>query len=86
MRSAEEFVNNNVDTLCGLLSDGDSWSQPRRMDDYATYFAYDVMGDLVFGKPFDCMTNAEHRFVPKMITESSKFLYVVGHHLGCGAS
>ncbi|KAK5079679.1 hypothetical protein LTR24_009066 [Lithohypha guttulata] len=76
MRSAEEFVINNVDTLCGLLSNGDSWSQPRRMDDYATYFVYDVMGDLVFGKPFDCMTNAEHRFVPKMITESSKFLYV----------
>lgn len=77
MKSAEEFVINNVDTLCDVLSGGSSWSEPRKMDDYATYFAYDVMGDLVFGKSFNCMTSAEHRYVPKLITTSSEFLYTV---------
>ncbi|KAK5938464.1 hypothetical protein PMZ80_009435 [Knufia obscura] len=79
LRSAEEFVIKNVDALCDVLSDSNPWSRPRKMDDYATYFAYDVMGDLVFGKPFDCMTSAEHRYVPKLITASSEFLYIIAN-------
>lgn len=82
MRSAETFVLQNVDTLCELLPSHlspDQWSTPRDMSKYSTYFAYDVMGDLVFGKRFDCMTSDEHRHVPELITSSSYMLNWVAH-------
>lgn len=83
MRSAEEFVLQNIATFCRVLSaknvSSDEWSEPRDMSKECTYFAYDVMGDLVFGKRFDAMTNAEHRYVPELITSSSWFLYWVSH-------
>lgn len=56
-----------------------SWSKARDMSKYCTYFAYDVMGDLVFGKRFDCMTSVEHRYVPELITDSSWLMYWVSH-------
>lgn len=49
------------------------------MSKYSTYFAYDVMGDLVFGQRFDCMTSSKHRHVPELITSSSQVLYWVSH-------
>lgn len=58
---------------------GSEWSQPREMSKECTYFTYDVMGDLVFGKRFDAMTSTEHRYVPELITSSSYFLYFVAH-------
>lgn len=83
MKSAEEFIIQNIDTFCNVLGsrkdDEESWSEPRDMSKYCTYFAYDVMGDLVFGKRFDCMTSAEHRYVPQLITDSSWLLYWVSH-------
>jgi len=52
------------------------------MSDYSTYFAYDIMGDLVFGKRFNCMTADSHRFVPKLLMSSSAFVYQVRPPLG----
>lgn len=44
----------NIDTFCDILEsgrdNGDTWSEAREMSRYCSYFAYDVMGDLVFGK------------------------------------
>lgn len=82
MRSAEEFVLQNIATFCHVLGTGnkpDDWSEPRDMSKECTYFAYDVMGDLVFGKRFGVMTSVEHRYVPELITSSSWFLYWVSH-------
>jgi cytochrome P450 len=81
MRSLEPFVIDNVNTLLSLLSDGkDSgtgWSKPKNMSDLATWFAYDVMGDLVFGERFHCLTSPDHRFVPRLLMTSSAFIYPV---------
>lgn len=83
MRSAEKFIIQNIDTFCGVLGPGGdnkgSWSEARDMSKYCTYFTYDVMGDLIFGKRFDCMTSPENRYVPKLITDSSWLLYWVSH-------
>ena len=49
------------------------------MTDYSTWFVYDVMGDLVCGKWFDCMTSSKHRHVPKLTTSSPQLLYWVSH-------
>lgn len=83
MRSAEGFVLQNVNTFCKVLGpdeeETDSWSKPRDMNKFSTYFAYDVMGDLVFGRRFDCMTSAQHRYVPELITSSSWLMYWVAN-------
>lgn len=74
-------MNENVDIFCMVLGkttlDG-QWSQPRNMSDYSTWLAYDIMGDLVFGKKFDCLMDNAHRFVPRLLMSSSGFIYPVG--------
>ena len=47
------------------------------MSDYSTWLAYDIMGDLVFGKKFDCLVDDAHRFVPKLLMSSNGFIYPV---------
>ncbi|KPI41872.1 Isotrichodermin C-15 hydroxylase [Cyphellophora attinorum] len=92
LRELEPFVVANVTTLVSLLANdqatsdaGDmkgrtaAWSKSKNMSDLATWFAYDVMGDLVFGQRFDCMTSAEHRFVPRLLMSSSAFVYPIAH-------
>lgn len=79
LRSNEVYLIHTINTLCQVLAmdDGTEWSQPRNMRDYFAWFAYDVMGALVFGRQFDCLTDPTHRFVPKMIVTSGSFLYIV---------
>ena len=82
LRSAETFVIENANDFCKVVrSDTGSgeWSKPRDMSDLCTWLAYDLMGDLVFGKRFNCLTSAEHRYVPKLLMSSSAFVYPVHH-------
>ena len=84
MRDAESFIVENIEIFCNVLGDhvdetGDAWGEAKDMSDYATWLKYDIMGDLVFGKRFGCLTSAENRYVPKLITGSSELLYWVSH-------
>jgi cytochrome P450 len=84
LRSVEEFVIENVDVLCKVVAEqhgGGEWSKPLNMSEKFTWLAYDIMGDLVFGRKFDCLTATEHRFVPKLLLGSSAFIYAVGFHV-----
>jgi hypothetical protein len=47
------------------------------MSDWSTYLNYDIMGDLVFGKRFNCMESTDHRFVPKLMLSATAFIYPV---------
>jgi cytochrome P450 len=47
------------------------------MSQWSTYLNYDIMGDLVFGRRFDLMTSDSHRFVAKLIMNSTAFIYTV---------
>ncbi len=49
----------------------------RNMTDWANWIAYDVMGELTFGKSFSCVESDEYRYMPVAITEGSKFTYWV---------
>jgi hypothetical protein len=80
LRSAEGFVIENTEILCKVVADqhgSGEWSKTLNMSEIFTWFAYDIMGDLVFGRKFDCLTTAEHRFVPKLLMGSSAFVYPV---------
>lgn len=55
----------------------ESWSTPRNMSDWFNWMAYDIMGNLVFGKSYNCLESEEHREMPRLITEGTKFGYWV---------
>ena len=82
LRSAEEFVHNNVDIFCQRLGEAckktGGWSAVKNMSDWCTYLAYDIMGDLTFGERFNCIDKEEHRYVPSTMMETTKFIYIVG--------
>lgn len=83
LRSAEEFVHDNVNIFCQRLGEGceaksGGWSTPKNMSDWCTYLGYDIMGDLMFGERFNCIGSDEHRYVPGVMMDTTKFLYIVG--------
>ena len=88
LRSAEAFIIENVNDFCKVVGEDShpgEWSKPRNMSDLCTWLAYDMMGDLVFGKRFNCLTSSEHRYVPKLLMSSTAFVYPVPpsiHHSG----
>lgn len=45
---------------------------------YLDWLAYDIMGNLVFGKGYNCLGSEEHRDMPRFVTEGTKFGYWVG--------
>jgi cytochrome P450 len=47
------------------------------MCDWSTYLGYDIMGDLTFGKRFNCMESEEHRYIPHLLKQSAVLVYVV---------
>lgn len=80
LRSAETFVVENANDFCkivGAHTESRHWSEPRNMSDLCTWLAYDLMGDLVFGKRFNCLTSPEHRYVPKLLMNASALVYPV---------
>jgi hypothetical protein len=54
----------------------------KNMSQWSTYLNYDIMGDLVFGRQFEAMTSETNRFVPRLIMNSTAFIYTVrsSHH------
>lgn len=81
LRASEAFLVKNVQTFLDLVlqsNQGDKgWSEPFNMSQWSTYLNYDIMGDLVFGKRFNVMTSDEHRSVPRLIMNSTAFIYTV---------
>ena len=81
VRSVEPYIIANVRAWCKYLGDGSlkpgSWNPAKNMSDWCTYLGYDIMGDLTFGKRFNCIESEEHRYVPGLMMASTKFIYVV---------
>lgn len=81
LRASEDFLVKNVQTFRDVVlqsrKDGKDWSEPFNMSQWSTYLNYDIMGDLVFGRRFNVMTSDAHRFVPKLIMNSTAFIYTV---------
>lgn len=61
-----------------LANTDECWSDPRNMSDWCNWLAYDIMGNLVFGKSYNCLDSEEHRRMPIIMTEGTKFGYWVG--------
>ncbi|KAK4963138.1 hypothetical protein LTR10_000766 [Elasticomyces elasticus] len=89
LRAAEEYVVCNVRKFVELLGpDSDSlsgenaamttdknWSPSRDMTEWCNWLAYDIMGNLVFGKSYNCLESEDFRWMPVVMTEGTKFGY-----------
>lgn len=81
LRASEDLIVKNVETFAELVAqsikrDGD-WSEAFNLSQWSTYLNYDIMGNLVFGRRFDAMTSQTNRFIPKLIMNSTAFIYTV---------
>lgn len=87
LRSSQMYLIQNVKTFQDVVlqssKNGKVWSQPFNMSQWSTYLNYDIMGDLVFGRRFDLMTSDSHRFVAKLIMNSTAFIYTVSPMAFC---
>lgn len=86
LRASQAYLVQNVQTFRDVIlqssKTGKDWSQPYNMSQWSTYLSYDIMGDLVFGRRFNLMTSDAHRFVPKLIMNSTAFIYTVRISVG----
>ena len=55
-----------------------NWSPSRDMTEWCNWLAYDIMGNLVFGKSYDCLETEDYRRMPIIMTQGTKFGYWVG--------
>lgn len=87
LKESEVYLVQNVLAFCNIVDQTskseEGWSKPFNMSEWSTYLNYDIMGDLVFGKQFNAMTSDAHRFVPKLIMNSTTFIYTVSLALHC---
>lgn len=86
MKGAEAFILQNLDIGLSQLAERkdvhaekvvSSWSKPRDMSQWASWMSLDILGDLCFGKTFNCMRDKENRWIPNFITESTGYIYFV---------
>ncbi|KIW99847.1 uncharacterized protein Z518_10775 [Rhinocladiella mackenziei CBS 650.93] len=81
LSDAQSFILEDVKTwvVClGADIEKRGWTVARNMKDWCNWLGFDMMGDLTFGKSFGCVTKGEHRFVPDVVMDSTKFVYVAG--------
>jgi hypothetical protein len=82
MKSMEKFILDKVRIFCRVLPQGPldmlgiqqqasgeakGWSAPQNMSDLSDYLAFDVMGELAFGKSFDMLENDRNRFASTLV-------------------
>jgi hypothetical protein len=83
IRNSEDFILENLRKWTKLLSapkstgKDDGWSEKRNLARWATYLGFDIMGDLAFGRTFDCIGSEANRWIPDLILGATGFVYVV---------
>lgn len=81
IKSDEDLIVKDVTTWVDQLSTEidatTGWTKPKDMKDWCNWLSFDMMGDLTFGKGFGCVEKGEHRFVPEVVLDATKFVYVV---------
>jgi hypothetical protein len=92
LREAETFVFANAKKFTEVIGrDGSDslgteqqiektvarWTSPRDMSKWLEWCAYDIMGNLVFGKSYNCLESDRFRRMPTLMTEGTKFGYWV---------
>lgn len=82
IKSMEKYVIDKVQTFCrvlpqasfdllsaqhGKMEETNEWSVSKNMADMCDWFAFDVMGELAFGKSFDMLDSPQNRFASTLV-------------------
>lgn len=76
LSSAKPFIISNVKEFCDLVNPktGSGWSE-KDMSAWCTWLGFDIMGDLAFGKEFNCLEEDENRYISRAIVSANKYMY-----------
>ena len=83
LKDAETIIGDNVSSFCdglGALAPdakpGD-WTEGKNMNDWSTWFGFDFISNLSFGKSLGLCETEENRYIPNVLKGASRFLYYV---------
>ncbi|KIW17554.1 hypothetical protein PV08_04748 [Exophiala spinifera] len=79
LKNLEQYVLANIREWCGYMAQPKEnsekhspWGKEREMGQWSTNLAFDVLGDLCFGKSFDAMKQG-NSYIQKLIMSSAEF-------------
>jgi cytochrome P450 len=81
LKEAEKLITISAKKLSqGLSAGGEKkWSDPKNMSDWATFFGFDFVSDLGYGKSFGMLDKGDNTWIPNVLKSASKFIYYVGY-------
>jgi cytochrome P450 len=82
LREAEKLITISAKKLCAGLAKGGGkgcWTESKNMSDWATFFAFDFISDLGYGRSFGMLEKEENRWIPNVLKSASIFIYYVGY-------
>jgi cytochrome P450 len=81
LRDSEGFIRSNVQMFCDRVGKGaekpGQWTPKVNLGNEATYFGFDFISDLTFGRAYGLMVKEEPRYIPSVLMWTSQFLYAV---------
>jgi hypothetical protein len=100
MKSMEKFVLDKIRIFCRVLpqapvdllkvqhagSNSKGWSPPQNMAQMSDYLAFDVMGELAFGKSFDMIESPRNRFASTLVGNAAHRHLIVCINLRCSSN
>ncbi|KAI1332501.1 isotrichodermin C-15 hydroxylase [Xylariaceae sp. FL0255] len=83
MKEMERYILANVRSFCeqvglGASDERKGWTVAKNMSDWCNYLAFDILGDLCFGKAFHMLEAPDNRYVLDLISMATT------RHLICG--
>lgn len=83
LRSIRKFTKRLGEPAAQLTAgqdgpEGESWSSPKTMTNWADYLSFDVMGDFCFSGPFEMLDKEDSRFVLRVLPEGVNDPNMVG--------
>lgn len=83
LKNLEKYILANIREWCGYMAEpkengekDSQWGKEREMGQWSTNLAFDVLGDLCFGKSFDAMKQG-YSYIQKLILSSAVFQTMV---------
>lgn len=73
LRGQEPIIKTYVDLLMQRLHENSAAGQPLNLVAWYNFTTFDIIGDLAFGEPFDCLKNSDYHDWVRIIFSSVKF-------------
>jgi len=82
LRDQEGFIDQNVCIFLDQIGkdvEDDGWTATKDFNQWITYFGFDFISEISFGSRFKLLEEPEHRYLPDLLKETSRFLYYVSY-------